>query len=81
MLDSSPKDLFSFPIGSAHNERLRLRTALSSTMRTRDYLGGLQTLASRAMPIDEREILVNSLGEISDNYKHGWDSGSDSDDL
>ncbi|KAI5304891.1 mtDNA inheritance, partitioning of the mitochondrial organelle [Ascosphaera pollenicola] len=81
VLDSAPKDLFSFSNGSSHAKHLRLRAGLSSTTRTREYLGSLQALASRAMRVDEREMLVNGLGDLSDNYKHRWDSNDESDDL
>jgi hypothetical protein len=40
----------------------------------------LQQIVSRGVDIDEREALSNSLGEISEAYEEGWDSGSDEDD-
>lgn len=40
----------------------------------------LQTVVNRAIGIDEREALSNSLGVLAEAYEEGWDSGSDSDD-
>lgn len=35
---------------------------------------------NRAINVDEREALSNSLGGIAEAYEEGWDSGSDEDD-
>jgi len=43
-------------------------------------LKNLQHIVSRAVGIDEREALSNSLGEIAESYEEGWDSGTDEDD-
>lgn len=40
----------------------------------------LQQIVGRAVGVDEREALSNSLGEIAEAYEEGWDSGSDEDD-
>lgn len=40
----------------------------------------LQAIVGRAIGMDEREALSNSLGEIAEAYEEGWDSGSDEDD-
>jgi hypothetical protein len=32
----------------------------------------------RALAVDEREALLNGLGEISEAYQEGWESDSDS---
>lgn len=37
-------------------------------------------MVSRAIGVEEREALSNSLGEIAEAYEEGWDSGSDEDD-
>ena len=37
-------------------------------------------MMSRAIGVEEREALSNSLGEIAEAYEEGWDSGSDEDD-
>lgn len=40
----------------------------------------LQNFASRLIGVDEREALVNGLGEISEDYQERWESDSDSGD-
>ena len=40
----------------------------------------LETVAGRIIGIDERETLVNGLGEIRESYETGWMSDSDFDD-
>jgi len=40
----------------------------------------LRSIVSRSIPVDERETLSNTLGEIAEAYEEGWDSGSDEDD-
>jgi hypothetical protein len=41
---------------------------------------GLETVAGRIIGVDERENLVNGLGEIRESYEAGWMSDSDFDD-
>lgn len=36
--------------------------------------------AARFLPVDEREAMVNGLGEIRECYETGWSGGSDDDD-
>lgn len=35
---------------------------------------------SRVIGVDEREALLNDLGEFAEAYEEGWKSGSDDDD-
>ncbi|KAI5290092.1 mtDNA inheritance, partitioning of the mitochondrial organelle [Ascosphaera aggregata] len=75
------RDLFVFENSSTALQNLEVRTALSSTTRTRGYVNDLRILVSKAMPIDEREAIMNDLGDISDHhsYHRGSDDGSDDD--
>ncbi|KAI5299604.1 mtDNA inheritance, partitioning of the mitochondrial organelle [Ascosphaera atra] len=79
LFDSFPDDMFT---SSTHKPKaLKTRSVLSTTSHTKDQLQELQTLASRGIALDEREALVNGLGEISEAYKHGWEDESDSEDI
>jgi len=40
----------------------------------------MEAVASRIISIDERETIVNGLGEIREFYETGWMSDSDFDD-
>jgi len=59
---------------------LGVSTSLSTDTTVALRIKGLQHIVSRGVGIDEREALSNSLGEISEAYEEGWDSGSDEDD-
>lgn len=54
--------------------------ALTASSRTAEKLKMLETLAGRVAQVDEREALVNGLGEIRESYETGWMSDSDFDD-
>lgn len=54
--------------------------ALSTSSRTGERIKALETVASRIISIDERETVVNGLGEIRESYETGWMSESDFDD-
>ena len=43
-----------------------------------DRIKALQAIAGRAVGVDEREALVNGLGEIRETYEQGWMSDLDS---
>lgn len=76
-LDSYPRDMLpTFQSESGAN----ILAALTTTLRVRDTLKELQTVATRTVGIDEREALVNGLGELREQYDKGWMSDSDSDD-
>ncbi|PGH12021.1 hypothetical protein AJ79_04530 [Helicocarpus griseus UAMH5409] len=77
-LDSLPHDLLAGKgsLGSG----LRVRAALSTTTKIGDKVKELQKVASRLIGVDEREALVNGLGEISEAYQEHWESVSDSGD-
>jgi uncharacterized ferredoxin-like protein len=54
--------------------------ALTASSRTATKLKAMETVAGRVIGVDERENLVNGLGEIRESYEIGWMSGSDFDD-
>jgi hypothetical protein len=57
-----------------------VQTALSTDTSVTLRVKNLQAIVGRAIGMDEREALSNSLGEIAEAYEEGWDSGSDEDD-
>ncbi|KAF4628314.1 hypothetical protein G7Y89_g9836 [Cudoniella acicularis] len=58
-------------------ERARRRAAGLTIIQK---IKSLQYIVSKVIAVDEREALSNSLGEISEAYEEGWDSGTDEDD-
>ena len=54
-----------------------VHTSLSTTASVSDRIKRLREIVNRAVGLDEREALSNGLGEISEAYEEGWDSGSD----
>ncbi|KAF9883169.1 mtDNA inheritance, partitioning of the mitochondrial organelle [Aspergillus nanangensis] len=77
VLDSFPENMFSNikPGGS-----VSLLATLTASSRTADKLKKFETAASRIIGVDERENIVNGLGEIRESYETGWMSDSDFDD-
>ncbi|PGH28217.1 hypothetical protein AJ80_00107 [Polytolypa hystricis UAMH7299] len=75
ILDSFPHNLFANqgPPGST----VSVRAALTTSSHVGDQIKQLQKFVVGAVPVDEREMLHNGLGEISESYQEGWDSGSD----
>lgn len=59
---------------------LALSTSLTTDSTVALRVKSLQYIVSRAVGIEEREALSNSLGEIAEAYEEGWESGSDEDD-
>jgi hypothetical protein len=79
---SSPL-LDSFPHIFAQNSSsnsLSVYTSLSTDTTVALRIKNLQQIVTRAIGIDEREALSNSLGELAEAYEEGWDSGSDEND-
>jgi hypothetical protein len=64
------------------NERkeLEVSTSLSTDTTVASRIKNLQQIVGRAITVEEREALSNSLGEIAEAYQEGWESGSDEDD-
>jgi hypothetical protein len=59
---------------------LSVKTSLSTDTTVALRIKNLQHIVSRAVEVDEREALSNSLGEIAETYEEGYDSGTDEDD-
>ncbi|CRL28490.1 Tubulin/FtsZ, GTPase domain [Penicillium camemberti] len=77
ILDSFPHDMFPTPeTGTGVN----VFTALTASTRTAQKIKAISATAGRLVSVDEREALVNGLGEIREYYETGWSSGSDDDD-
>ncbi|KAH7360542.1 tubulin domain-containing protein [Rhexocercosporidium sp. MPI-PUGE-AT-0058] len=75
--------LDSFPHIFAHastTSSLGVSTSLSTDTTVALRIKHLQYIVSRAVGVDEREALSNSLGDIAEGYEEGWDSGTDEDD-
>ena len=75
LLDSFPR-IFSMRLNRA---KVAVHTSLSTTTDISKRVKALQKLATRMVGLDERETLSNGLGEISEAYEEGWNSGSDED--
>lgn len=56
-----------------------VHSSLSTTSRISNRVKALQKTISKMADVDEREALVNGLGEIGEAYEEGWNSGSDGD--
>lgn len=75
--------LDSFPHIFAQTESsnsLSVNTSLSTDTTVALRIKYLQQIVTRAIGIEEREALSNSLGELAEAYEEGWDSGTDEDD-
>lgn len=77
ILDSFPHNLFS---GSSPEAGIKVYASLAATSAVADRIKGLQAIAGRAAGVDEREALINGLGEIRETYEQGWVSDLDSGD-
>lgn len=76
ILDSFPNTLFH----TTKNDSVRMLAALTTSSRTGERIKSLETVAGRIISIDERETIVNGLGEIQEAYESGWASNSEVDD-
>ncbi|PKY09086.1 tubulin nucleotide-binding domain-like protein [Aspergillus campestris IBT 28561] len=77
ILDSFPQDMFR---EAPPDRKLGVLTGLTTSSRTAEKIKLMETVARRIISIDERETIINGLGEIRETYETGWMSGSDSDD-
>jgi len=77
LLDSFPHI---FAQTSTTPPSLAVSTSLSTDTSVALRVKSLQNIVNRAISVDEREALSNSLGEIAEAYEEGWDSGTDEDD-
>ena len=78
LLDSFP-DIFS-GVEQPSTSSVAVDAALSTDTSVALRIKNLQQIVNRAVHVDEREALSNSLGEIAEAYEEGYDSGSDEDD-
>lgn len=58
----------------------RVVTTLTTSSKTISRLKDVKNVVSRVIGVDEREALLNDLGEFAEAYEGGWNSGSDDDD-
>ncbi|KAL2871938.1 misato family protein [Aspergillus lucknowensis] len=77
ILDSFPNDMLSVP---TPGQKVNVIAALTASTRTAQRVKSLEAVAGRVVGVDERENLVNGLGEIRESYEAGWASDSDFDD-
>ncbi|EAA65678.1 hypothetical protein AN0848.2 [Aspergillus nidulans FGSC A4] len=77
LLDSFPSDMITL---SMPENKLSIISALTTSTRTAEKIKNLESVAGRLITVDERENLVNGLGEIRESYETGWISDSDFDD-
>ena len=56
---------------------MAVQTSLATTSGVSRRVRGLQKYVSRMADLDEREMLSNGLGEISEAYEEGWQSDSE----
>lgn len=77
LLDSFPGI---FAHGDEHITNLSISTSLSTDTSVAIRIKSLQQIVNRAIGMDEREALSNSLGEIAESYEEGWESDTDDDD-
>ncbi|TVY81715.1 Protein dml-1 [Lachnellula suecica] len=77
LLDSFPPI---FAEVSATPPAIAVSTSLSTDTSVALRVKSLQQIVGRAIGVEEREALSNSLGEIAEAYEEGYDSGSDEDD-
>lgn len=76
IIDSFPHNMFSTPNANGVN----VFSALTASTRTAQKIKSISATAARLVSVDEREALVNGLGEIREFYETGWSSGSDDED-
>ncbi|KAL4895666.1 tubulin domain-containing protein [Aspergillus ambiguus] len=77
ILDSFPANLIK---GIKTGESLKLLATLTASSRTAERIKRFEAVAGRIVGVDERENIVNGLGEIRETYETGWLSDSDFDD-
>ncbi|KAJ5682858.1 hypothetical protein N7462_006023 [Penicillium macrosclerotiorum] len=78
ILDSFPHGMYAASSSTA--DGVSVFTALTASTRTAERVKKIQASAARMVSMDEREALVNGLGEIRECYETGWSSGTDDDD-
>ncbi|KAI0997660.1 hypothetical protein K3495_g10527 [Podosphaera aphanis] len=79
LVDSFPH-IFAQSSSSSASSSFEVSTSLSTDTTVALKLKNLQHITHKVIIIDEREALSNTLGEIAEAYRQGWDSGTDDDD-
>ncbi|KAL2824129.1 tubulin domain-containing protein [Aspergillus cavernicola] len=77
ILDSTPNNLFTL---ANSEQKLNVLATLTVSTRTAERMKSMESIAGRVIGVDERENLVNGLGEIRESYETGWMSDSEFDD-
>lgn len=75
ILDSFPSIYLAPPSGRTS---LATRTSLSIESSVVDRIQRMQAVVGRYVGPDERETLLNGLGEIADTFQSGWSSNGES---
>ncbi|KAJ5764890.1 hypothetical protein N7520_004449 [Penicillium odoratum] len=76
ILDNFPHNLYP---ASQSSDGLSVFAALTSSIRTAQRIKSIEATTARMLSVDERENMMNGLGEIRENYETGWNSESDDD--
>ncbi|KAL5364950.1 protein dml1 [Aspergillus floccosus] len=77
ILDSFPANLIQ---GAKTGGSVNILATLTASSRTAERIRKFEAVAGRIIGVDERENIVNGLGEIRETYETGWLSDSDFDD-
>lgn len=77
ILDSFPANLIQ---GAKAGGSVNILATLTASSRTAERIKKFEAVAGRIIGVDERENIVNGLGEIRETYETGWLSDSDFDD-
>ncbi|KAJ5676611.1 uncharacterized protein N7477_002244 [Penicillium maclennaniae] len=77
MLDSFPHGMYP---KSKSGSGVSVLAALTASNRTAERIKAIETSTARMLSVDEREAMLNGLGEIRESYETGWSSGSEDDD-
>ncbi|KAJ5204952.1 uncharacterized protein N7498_005831 [Penicillium cinerascens] len=77
ILDSFPQGMYP---KSQSGSGVSVLAALTASSRTADRIKAIERTTARMLSVDEREAMINGLGEIRESYETGWSSGSEDDD-
>ena len=65
---------------SRESNRLAARASLSMESSVAGQISHMQRRIGRAVGLDEREMLLDGLGDIAEAYREGWSGDTDSGD-
>lgn len=82
LLSSFPFSIFTFDGDSHISEEITVKTRLTTDTEVGDWIKGLREVVVRGLGVgvEDREVLGNSLGEISEGFVGGWEGTSESED-